>query len=144
MNAYRRWSECVYEIIEKSEPMYQIQYKRELTEEDMMNWVYETKHFVISEQRIPLIPIDIYEWLISKKKIKLTKEKRDEYLEFAIKIRHNQLVDYANDGDEKGKERLKEFSRMKKEGVFEGYESNCVRDLAKKVSVYFYFKNQQS
>lgn len=140
MKAYRIWAEDVYKFVKRIEPMYQIEDKRELTDNDMESWVQETKYIAINEAKIPLMPIAIYEWLVSKKILKITKEQRNDYLQIAVNIRHNQLLDYSRNEDQKSLDQLKEFNKMKEVGIFEGYESNCIRDLAKKVSVYFYLQ----
>lgn len=145
MNAYREWAEDVYKFVSrvKDQTVFQVENNRVLTDEDMVKWVKETRYLAVNESKIPLIPLDIYEWLIGKKILKITKDQRVEYLRLAVDLRYSELIELSLDNIKSSVDQLSSFNKMKKEGVFEGYESNRIRDLAKKISVYYYLKNNE-
>lgn len=140
MNAYRIWAEDVYKFVSrvKDQTVLQVENNRKLTDDDFEKWIEETRQIATDESKIPLMPLDIYDWLMDKKKLRITKDKRNEYLKQAVVLRHKELIELSNNGWNDSMEALEKFDKMKQAGVFEGYESNRVRDLAKKISVYNY------
>jgi hypothetical protein len=134
MNAYREWAQQVYQLI-PSKVTLQLENKRDLTDADMEGWLSETASFVKDNSKVFFIPIEIYDWLISKKKLKITIEQRDFYLEQAIKMRQQQILEIDD------KKSLHELTRMKREGVFEGFELYAIKNIAKKLSVFYYMNS---
>lgn len=142
MNSYRKWAEQVYDQIPAYIPENSLENKRVLTDEDMESWVRETSAIVTDIEKIWFVPIEVYEWLLSKKKIKINQKQRDEYLQTAIKLRHEQLVDSVQKSIYKNIEnRLAEFNRMKGRGEFDKVESLAIKNIAKKIAVFNYFKS---
>jgi hypothetical protein len=127
MNAYRSWAEETYKYIPK--PV-EIENKRELNDQDMESWVEETKEVVTDISKVFLIPTDIYDWLVENKKIHLSKEEKLINIGHAIRLRQSQLSN----------KELSEFLSMKEKGVFEGVESDNIKRIAKKISVFNYFQ----
>jgi hypothetical protein len=138
MNAYRSWAEEAYKFIPKK--VIEIENKRELSDSDMENWIEETRRIVTDISKVFLIPVEIYDWLVENKKINLSKEEKLENIGQSIRLRHSQLTDLLS-GRQNEKKELIEFTAMKEKGIFEGVESDNIKRIAKKISVFNYFIN---
>lgn len=140
MNAYRIWAQETYKMVAQK-PIVGVENKKEMTDSDMENWVKETSLVATEISKLFLIPIEIYEWLLKMKKLKVSKDEREEILKQAINIREQQLSDSIGRDAEK---ELSEFIYMKKKGEFKDKEALVIKNISKRIAVLNYFKNDSN
>lgn len=145
MNAYRVWAARVYNLLPKEE-LKQIENKTGIIDQEMEEWINEWKVKINSIDNPTLIPPLFYDWLISKNLLVIENSLKKVYLHnHAVALRQNNLSNAAKSEGEHGAstKELKEFTAMRDAGVFEGREVERLKELAKKISVYYYLKQCQ-
>jgi hypothetical protein len=134
MNAYREWAKEEYRHVKKEVPM--IEQKEDLSDQAMQDWLDDTKKRKLS---VEFMPVMLYDWLHKKGEIKLSNDKKFEYLGKATSYRLSKLQQaYEERPTEENRALYKEFQRMKEAGAIEGKEIDLIKNLAKKMILYDY------
>lgn len=143
MNSYRSWAKEAYNNLPNKD-LFLIEDKKELTDDDMNEWIEEWKGKVKTIQNPIMIPPLFYDWLTEKGELVLTKKQKIEYATvYAVSLRQSLLSEQSmaegKHGDSNAQ--LREFNEMKKNGCFVGDEAIRIKDLAKKIAVYHYLNS---
>lgn len=128
----------------KSKPM-QLEEKKEITDEEMQEWVNDWKIKIKDISNPVLIPPSFYDWLDKNNILNLSKEQKIEYATVqAVSVRQYNLAEQAkSEGIHgEGQKTLNEFNLMRNEGCFTGYEVARLKELAKKIAVFDYLKSE--
>lgn len=128
----------------KSQPL-QLEQKKEITDEEMQEWIDDWKVKIKYIQNPSLIPVPFYDFLEKKGVLNLTKEQKIDYIENqALHVRQYNLAEQAKSEGIHGlgQKTLNEFNQMKNEGLFTGDEVLRLKELAKKIAVFDYLKNE--
>lgn len=118
----------------------------ETSDKEMAEWLMEWKYKVKEITNPTIIPPLFYDWLVGKKLLILTKEQKLDYLmNQAVAVRISNLIALSKTENEYGESRkqLTEFNLMRYKGVFEGIEVERLKEIAKKIAVFDYLKNEQ-
>lgn len=109
--------------------------KEDLSEKTMSEWWNSIAEQIRkSEYKLEFIPIMLYDW--KEKQAGFTAAMKRDYLVKAVDYRHQLLV------NSDGKKDLVEFNRMKTAGCFEGSEIQALKDLAKRMIIFDWMKNE--
>lgn len=127
----------------KSKPLH-LEENKEISDEEMKEWINEWKVKVKSIKNPVLIPTSFYDWLDKKEIIKLTKEQKHDYMgSQAVSVRQFNLAEQSKLEGIHGESTkyLVQFNNMRNEGVFVGDEVKRLTELAKKIAVFDYLKS---
>ena len=144
MNAYRSWAKEAYHHLPKSNLTKIENVPRGTSDEEMAQWIEDWRVKVKSISNPVLIPNMFYDWLVSKGELNLTKEQKLDYLNCqAVAVRIYNLSELAKQEGEHGESRkqLNYFNTMRNAGVIKGIEVDRLKEIAKKIAVFDYLKN---
>lgn len=143
MKAYREWSREAYNHLPKKVlPM--LEENKSISDEEMQEWIEDWKTKIKKVDNPVLVPPSFYQWLIDKNVFSISNRKKIEYLEQAVSVRQYNLSEQAKSEGVHGEGQgtLNEFNVMRNKGVFEGKERDRLLELAKKIIVFDYLKNE--
>lgn len=121
----------------------QIEYKEDISDNAMGEWIDSWVSKVKTIQSIFFIPTSFYGWLDKNKLINTPKEKKNEYLTVnAVALREGFLFEQIDTSE--GQKLYNEFLKMKKDGCFIGREVDKLKDIAKRLIVFDYLKSKQN
>lgn len=145
MSAYRDWAAEEYKYVraKRLAEKYLIEEKKEISDEEMQEWVNEWEIKIPSIKNFLLIPYQFYDWLERKEMIDLYVEQKKEYWEKAIILRNNELIE-DGEMDKYQAQVLKEFNTMKRQNDFNYRETEKLKVLAKKIAVFDYLKSKSN
>lgn len=115
--------------------------KTELTDEDKAQWMMDWK--IDPNINIELIPLIFYDFIKEKKLIKVSQEKRDEYLDRAAQAIKTKLFDDTNVFNKTNDAYVayNKFVNMEKDG-FTGEFKGRILNRAKRLIVFDYLKDR--
>lgn len=139
MNAYRRWARETHSQLKKDFPK-MIAEQTILTDEDKAEWICEWKS--MPEINIELIPLLFYEFLDSKKILRITNEQKWKYTELATQFIKTKLMEElplckTNEAIRN----LARFEQQAKDG-FEKEFKGRILNRAKRLIVFDYLKDK--
>lgn len=131
----------------KTKPLEIEQEKKEITDEEMSEWVCEWYYRIKTTTNPIFIPHGFFEWLELKKLLVLSNEQKREYLNNqAVVLRHFILSEQVRQEGEHSQTmaELNRFNEMRKKECFEGREVIKLKNLAKQIAVFDYLKNKSN
>lgn len=126
--------------LEEAHKVARLQYKPMggTSDEDMEQWLQDTKDQNLSVQ---FLPVMLYDWLEKKGRIAPIKKEKWEYMQMAIAYRQSKLSEaFTDQMNMENRNALSEFMKMKESGEYEPEEAEKLRSLAKKMILYNYLK----
>lgn len=148
MTAYRSWAIQEYKYVSnKREESLMLENSDKLSDEEMEEWVGDWRQKIETVKNPILIPPLFYDYLDRIGELRLTtKQKMDYMRDNAVSLRYNQLAyRIESEGNHsKAKEELIEFNKMREAGCFTGDEYNRLKELAKKIAVFYHLKNKNN
>lgn len=147
MVSYRAWAVEEYKYVsnKRQEETLLLGNKVDFPDEEMMEWIEEWKHKIDTVSNPMMIPQPFYDFLDKKGLLNLTKNQKFEYMSNdAVDLLHGYLVDKVSFEGTKGDamKSLDSFNRMKDKGHFTGNEYDSLKEIAKKVAVFYHLKNK--
>jgi hypothetical protein len=139
MNGYRNWLKNVSAIeATKKKPVAFIDNKRELTFDEIQEWVNEWK--AKEKIELDLIPLTFYEFLVGNGSLVVSNEKKWEYIQkatVAIKVGLHEEMNTCKTNN--AYNLFRDFERMEKDG-FEGEMKGRILNKAKRLLIHEYLK----
>lgn len=134
MNSFRRWAAQEYRQIERK-MVPALEYKESVDDEGMQEWLNRVILQVVNDKYEPeFLPYQLYDWLLARGKITPPPAEITAAIMEATCRRELFLVyEWNQHDDQKSREAVAEFRRMKAQGYFTGPEMLAVDSLAKKI-----------
>lgn len=137
MSAYKSWLYKIWQNNKQKPAPLQIEEKKELTDEEKIEWINEWKRDDIN---FDLIPVPFYDYLIQFKLVEVSKEIKWAAIEKATQqIKSILQVDISNGGGMDAVKAMAEFETGEKNG-FTGKLKERILNRAKKLIVAEYLK----
>lgn len=144
MNAYRKWAAEEKRHLETKE-LPAAAPPPNLSDQTMQEWMEYTQQQMKNGKglSVDFMPIPLYEWGEKKGLFNKTGPEKREYLQRAVSFRHGKLIELAIEENSAGNRKvLADFNDMKEAGEFKGPEVQILKNLAKKMILFDYFKSK--
>lgn len=139
MDAYRRWAAPQLAQLDRATAAELPPSK--MTAANMHRWILDQAVAVGKDRKNPeLLPVELYDWMIETRKIAPSTRSKWVVAERAVARRQAWLVEQAQNGTPRDKDRLSDFMSMKCWG-FEGAEKKIIQDLGKRIILWEYLNN---
>jgi hypothetical protein len=138
MNAYRLWAKEQYKSLH-TEPD-ELGGQELLSDQSMAEWLRDLSEKVrAGGYPVHYIPLQLYDWLTSKKMLDPVPSTKWAYLDKALDYRQGELADLCQKENTDGnRKKLSAFIEMRAAGFLTGPETLVVKNLSKKMIVFDY------